>query len=62
VTTEREALRPLATYDYAAAPHAGKLWYARFQWVPFRHPQVDFTKPETVSRALASYLAEDGRR
>jgi len=58
VATEREVLRPLARYDYAAAPHAGKLWYARFQWVPFRHPQVDFTKPEAVSRALATYLEQ----
>ncbi len=23
----------------------GRLWYARFQWIPFRHPGVDFTQP-----------------
>ena len=62
VETMREVFRPLVCYDYAAPPHAGKLWYARFQWVPFRHPQVDFTKPETVSKALVSYLAASERR
>jgi LmbE family N-acetylglucosaminyl deacetylase len=57
VATKQEVFRPLVRYDYATSPHVGKLWYARFQWVPFRHPQVDFTKPEAVSRALASYSA-----
>ena len=59
VATDQEVCRPLARYDYAAPPHAGKLWYARFQWVPFRHPQVDFTKPEAVSRTLAAYSAQE---
>lgn len=58
VAVEREVFRPLARYDYAAPPHPGKLWYARFQWVPFRHPQVDFTKAEDVVRALAAYAGE----
>jgi LmbE family N-acetylglucosaminyl deacetylase len=57
VKTEREALRPIARYDYAAAPHAGRLWYARFQWVPFRHPRVDFTRPAEVADALVQYVA-----
>jgi len=61
VALEREMFRPLAPYDYAAPPHAGKLWYARFQWVPFRHPGVDFTQPDEVSQALARYLAETAR-
>ena len=55
VATTQEVLRPLARYDYAAQPHAGKLWYARFQWVPFRHPGVDFTQPAEVARTLAAY-------
>jgi LmbE family N-acetylglucosaminyl deacetylase len=54
VRTDRECYRPLATYDYTLPAHPGTLWYARFQWVPFRHPRVDFTKPKEVSRAIAS--------
>ena len=58
VGVERECFRPLARYDYARAPHPGTLWYARFQWVPFCHPRVDFTAPEEVSKAILGYLAE----
>jgi LmbE family N-acetylglucosaminyl deacetylase len=61
VGVERECFRPLARYDYARPPHPGKLWYARFQWVPFRHPRVDFTPPEEVSKAILEYLAERRR-
>ena len=57
VATEREVFRPLAPYDYSQPPHAGRLWYARFQWVPFRHPQVDFTDPREVYAAIAAYVA-----
>ena len=56
VALEREVFRPLATYDYGQPPHPGKLWYARFQWVPFRHPGVDFTQPDDVTRELSNYL------
>jgi len=56
VGIEREVIRPLAAYDYARPPHDGKLWYARFQWVPFRHPGVDFTQPQDVTRSISSYL------
>ena len=56
VSVEREVCRPLAAYDYGRPPHAGKLWYARFQWVPFRHPGVDFTQPAEVTRAISAYL------
>jgi LmbE family N-acetylglucosaminyl deacetylase len=56
VGVEQEIYRPLVAYDYSNPPHAGKLWYARFQWVPFRHPSVDFTRPEAVTRSIASYL------
>lgn len=52
VGMDRECFRPLAAYDYARPPHEGTLWYARFQWVPFRHPRVDFTRPEEISAAL----------
>jgi LmbE family N-acetylglucosaminyl deacetylase len=51
-----ECFRPLAAYDYSQPPHPGILWYARFQWIPFRHPRVDFTPPEEVSREICAYL------
>ncbi|HEY1753192.1 MAG TPA: PIG-L family deacetylase [Caulobacteraceae bacterium] len=57
VAANQEALRPLASYDYARPPHPGKLWYARFQWTPFRHPMVDFTRPSDVAAAISAYLA-----
>lgn len=52
----RECYRPLAEYAYSRPPHEGTLWYARFQWVPFRHPRVDFTKPEEVSSAITRFI------
>ncbi len=58
VGTARECFRPIAAYDYSRPPHPGVLWYARYQWVPFRHPRVDFTRPEEVSRAIGAYLNE----
>jgi LmbE family N-acetylglucosaminyl deacetylase len=57
VATERETYRPLPAHDYGRPAHPGRLWYARFQWVPFRHPMVDFTRPEEVSATLAAYVA-----
>jgi len=57
VAIEREVFRPLAPYDYGRPPHAGKLWWARFQWAPFRHPMVDFTPSGEVYAAIAAYLA-----
>lgn len=56
VDVQRECYRPLAIYDYNCPPHEGPLWYARFQWVPFRHPRVDFTKPSEVSAAITAFL------
>jgi LmbE family N-acetylglucosaminyl deacetylase len=53
---DQESYRPLASYDYAQPPHQGTVWYARFQWVPFRHPRVDMTHPSDVSRALVAFL------
>lgn len=58
VKTEREAFRPLELYDYTQPPHPGALWYTRFQWVPFRHPRVDFTNPQDVSQAITSFLKD----
>lgn len=60
IRVEQEALRPLPRHDYARPPHAGTLFYARFQWVPFRHPRIDFTRPEEVCRALAAASTEEG--
>jgi hypothetical protein len=60
VKLERETFRPLPAHDYGAPPHPGKLWYARFQWTPFRHPGVDFTQPGAVARALADYQRDSG--
>lgn len=53
-----ESFRPIAAYDYSRRPHEGKLWYERFQWVPFRHPRVDFTKAATVSKAITEFLGK----
>lgn len=53
---DHECYRPLADYDYGVPAHAGTLWYTRFQWVPFRHPRVDFTIPEDVSKTICEFL------
>ncbi len=52
VGAARECLRPQPRHDYSRPPHPGKTFYQRFQWVPFRHPRVDFTTPEEVCRVL----------
>ncbi len=52
-----ESFRPLAEYDYSKRPHEGKLWYERFQWVPFRHPRVDYTRAAEVSKAITEFLS-----
>lgn len=57
----REVLRPLAAYDYRQPPHAGRLFYQRFQWIPFRHPRVDFTSPAEVSAAIGRFLRPSPR-
>jgi len=53
----QESYRPLALYNYEHPPHQGKLWYARFAWVPFRHPRVDFTDPSEVSKSIVAFLS-----
>ena len=55
IEVDQESYRPLAAYDYGQPPHQGTLWYTRFQWVPFRHPRVDFTQPAEVSRAIMAF-------
>ncbi len=53
VDCQQEAFRPLPPYDYTQPPHDGALWYQRYQWLPFRHPRVDFTQPEELCAAFA---------
>lgn len=53
VGSEREVLRPLVGYDYARPPHEGRMFYQRFQWVPY-HPRIDYCRPEQVCQALQS--------
>ncbi|MBV8200136.1 MAG: PIG-L family deacetylase [Acidobacteria bacterium] len=57
VGPEREACRPLAEYDYAARPHPGRLFRERFQWLPFRHPRVDFDRSAAVYHDIAAWVA-----
>lgn len=58
VGCEQECFRPLAQYNYTLLPHEGRLWYTRFQWVPFKHPRVDFTKPEDVAGKITAFLKQ----
>jgi LmbE family N-acetylglucosaminyl deacetylase len=51
-----EQFRPLPRHDYTRPAHEGALWYTRHQWVPFKHPRVDFSKPEDVSKAIGTFL------
>jgi LmbE family N-acetylglucosaminyl deacetylase len=53
----QEIYRPLANHDYAQPPHAGTMWYARFHWVPFRHPRIDRTTSRDVCVAIAQFFA-----
>lgn len=52
VRRDQEALRPQPAYDYSRPPHSGPMFYQRFQWVPFRHPRIDFTTPMEVCEAM----------
>lgn len=52
----RESFRPLPDHDYTRPPHAGRLFYERFHWVPFRHPRIDFTRSAEVSAAIAAFF------
>jgi hypothetical protein len=55
VQLRQESLRPLAPYDYGAPPHGGRLFCERFQWVPLRHPSLDFEPSKSVRRMLTSW-------
>ncbi|MBI1274229.1 MAG: hypothetical protein GC131_09140 [Alphaproteobacteria bacterium] len=55
VGVERESFRPLPAHDYGKPPHTGTLWYARFHWVPLRHPRIDRTTSTNVSQAIAAF-------
>lgn len=52
IGTAVESRRPLPCHDYTRPPHAGRLFYQRFQWVPFAHPRIDFDRPATVCATL----------
>jgi LmbE family N-acetylglucosaminyl deacetylase len=54
VGTRTEVFRPLAVYDYSRPPHPGRLFYQRFQWVPYS-ARVDYTRPAEVCRALVGF-------
>ncbi len=55
VRVEQESLRPLPAHDYSQPPHAGRLFRERFQWIPFRHPRVDFDPSPAVYARLAHW-------
>jgi len=55
VRLRQESMRSLARYDYRAAPHPGRLFCERFHWVPFRHPRLDFDRPEAVRAVLTMW-------
>ncbi|MDX9689816.1 MAG: PIG-L family deacetylase [Alphaproteobacteria bacterium] len=55
VTIIKETFRPLAEYNYGKPAHEGKLWYKRFNWVPFHHPRVDRTNPLDVCAAIEEF-------
>ena len=55
ISIAEEAYRPLPRHDYAASPHSGKLFRERFQWVPFRHPRVDFAPSAKIYAALGQW-------
>jgi LmbE family N-acetylglucosaminyl deacetylase len=59
VGVARESIRSFRHADYSRPPHPGCLFYERFQWVPFRHPRVDFTPSAEVRRAINEH-AERG--
>lgn len=55
VRVEQESLRPLPAHDYSRPPHSGPLFWERFQWIPFRHPRVDFDSSAAVYARLADW-------
>lgn len=57
IRVDEEAYRPLPQHDYAAPPHAGTLFRERFQWVPLRHPRIDFTPSSEIYPVLGRWSA-----
>lgn len=55
IASVREVFRLLGDYDYSRPPHAGKLFYERFQWARGFSSRVDPTQPEEVCRALTAF-------
>ncbi len=55
---ERECFRPLPPYDYRVRPHAGRLYYERYRWVPFRHPRLDRVSALDVAKSITNFLRE----
>ena len=51
VALEREVFRPQVAADYRRPPHAGRLFYQRFQWVPL-YPRINRVQPEEVVAAV----------
>jgi LmbE family N-acetylglucosaminyl deacetylase len=62
IGVERECVRPLPAHDYTSPPHDGPLFYERFQWIPFRHPRVDFTSAAEVCAELGQFARTHGLR
>jgi LmbE family N-acetylglucosaminyl deacetylase len=58
--SDGECFRRLGGYDYHRPAHGGRLFWTRFQWVPFRHPRVDFTPPAAVCQALGAFAEAHG--
>ncbi len=56
IAAAREMARPLPAHDYARPPHPGRLFWTRFQWIPFRHPRVDFTDAAGVYPVLGRFV------
>lgn len=55
IRTAEEACRPLPRHDYGAPPHDGTLFRERFQWVPLRHPRIDFTPSAEIYGAIGRW-------
>jgi N-acetylglucosamine malate deacetylase 1 len=59
IRTAQEVYRPLPRHDYGAPPHAGRLFRERFQWVPVRHPRIDFMRSSDLYASLGKWAARD---
>jgi len=55
-----EQYRLLPRHDYLRPPHPGALFRERFQWVPLRHPRIDFTPSAEIYSVLGEWSAARG--